>query len=187
MHLIERLTAKDLTEHMLEDELKTIIRKRDDIVVDRFDQIIENCHILDVADDCDAGCLFEQLAIELSKCDGVVKEAVKELLWQREQDSSTVISDGLAIPHIILEGEGLFDIILVRSRKGIVFPDAGSAPVHAVFCLAGTKDQRNFHLQALSAIAQVAMKPEFMNKWQRAKNTSGLRDIVLLSRRMREH
>ena len=39
MHLIERLTAKDLTEHMLEDELKTIIRKRDDIVVDRFDKI----------------------------------------------------------------------------------------------------------------------------------------------------
>lgn len=187
MHLIERLTAKDLTEHMLEDELKTIIRKRDDIVVDRFDQIIEKCNILDVADDCDAGCLFEQLAVELSNGDSEKKKVAKELLWQREQDSSTVISDGLAIPHIILEGEGLFDIILVRSCQGIVFPDAGSTPVHAVFCLAGTKDQRNFHLQALSAIAQVAMKPEFMNKWKRAKNTSGLRDIVLLSRRMREH
>ena len=186
MHVIERLTSKDLTEHMLEDELKTIIRKRDDIVVDRFDSIIESCHILDVADDCDAGGLFEQLAVELSNGDGKVEKKVKELLWQREQDSSTVISEGLAIPHIILEGAGRFDIILARSRTGIIFPDAGNTPVYAVFCLAGTKDQRNFHLQALSAIAQVAMKPEFMNKWKRAKNSSGLRDIVLLGRRMRE-
>ena len=106
------------------------------------------------------------------------REKIRELLWQREQDSSTVISEGLAIPHIIVEGEERFDIILVRSRAGIVFPDSGTSPVHAVFCLAGTRDQRTFHLQALSAIAQVAMRPEFMNTWKRAKGVSGLRDIV---------
>ncbi len=187
MHIVERLTAKDLTEHMLEDELKTIIRKRDDIVADRFDSIIENCDILDVDDECNAACLFERLAEHISNGDRAVKEKVNELLWNREHDSSTVISEGLAIPHIIMEGENHFDIILVRSRSGIIFPDNGGSPVHAVFCLAGTKDQRNFHLQALSAIAQVAMKPEFMNRWKGAKNISGLRDIVLLSRRMREH
>jgi mannitol/fructose-specific phosphotransferase system IIA component (Ntr-type) len=186
MHVVERLTAKDLTEHMLEDELKAIIRKRDDIVIDRFDSIVENCAILDVEDSCDADSLFERLAEQLSNGDRSVKAGVKEFLWQREKDSSTVISEGLAIPHIILEGEERFEIVLARSRAGIVFPDTDSAPVHAVFCLAGTKDQRNFHLQALSAIAQVALKPEFMNKWQRAKDCSGLRDIVLLSRRMRD-
>ncbi|MFO7936029.1 MAG: amino acid permease [Kiritimatiellia bacterium] len=186
MHIIERLTAKDLTEHMLEDELKTIIRKRDDIVVDRFDRIIESCDILDLDDDCDAAGLFDQLVEHLSLGDDSSREEIKKLLWQREQDSSTVISDGLAIPHIIVEGQGLFDIVLVRSRAGIVFPDANSKPVYAVFCLVGTRDQRNFHLQALSAIAQVAMKSEFMKKWREAKGISGLRDIVLLSHRMRE-
>ena len=187
MHIVERLTARDLTEHMLEDELKTIIRKRDDIVIDRFDSVIESCAILDVDDGCDAGALFDRLAAHLSGGDDNVKVAVKKMLWEREQDSSTVIAEGLAIPHIILEGENRFDIILVRSRAGIVFPDADSGPVHAVFCLAGTKDQRNFHLQALSAIAQVAMKPDFMNRWKCARDSSGLRDIILLSRRMREH
>ncbi len=186
MHLVERLTSKDLTKHMLEDELKGIIRKRDEIVVDRFDQIIESCDVLDVDDSCDAGALFGQLAVELAKGDEKVEKEVKELLWQREQDSSTVISEGLAIPHIILEGAGRFDIIMARSRRGINFPDLGHAPVYAVFCLAGTQDQRTFHLQALSAIAQVALKPEFMKRWLRAKDDSSLRDIVLLGRRKRE-
>jgi len=185
MHVIERLTSRDLTEHMLEEELKSIIRKRDDIVADRFDQVIESCDVLDVGDSCDAEALFEQLAQRLSRGDNSMKSAVKEMLWQREHDSSTVIAEGLAIPHIILEGEGRFDIIVVRSRRGIDFPDSDSGAVHAVFCLAGTKDQRNFHLQALSAIAQVVMRPEFMNKWRQAKDGSSLRDIVLLSRRMR--
>lgn len=185
LHLIARMTSKDLTAHMLEDELKGIIRKRDEIVNDRFDQIIESCEILDVDDECDADALFEQLAELLSKGDGASKRSIKESLWQREQDSSTVISGGLAVPHIILEGTGCFEIIVVRSQKGIVFPDVGDRAVEAVFCLAGTKDQRNFHLQALSAVAQVAMKPEFMSQWKSAKDCSALRDIILLSRRMR--
>ena len=48
MHLIERITAKELTTYSLESELREIIRERDEIVKDRFDNIIENCVILDI-------------------------------------------------------------------------------------------------------------------------------------------
>ena len=41
LHLIERITAKDLTTHLLETELKEIIRERDEIVKDRFDRVID--------------------------------------------------------------------------------------------------------------------------------------------------
>ncbi|MBU4304773.1 MAG: amino acid permease [Candidatus Omnitrophica bacterium] len=37
LHLIERITAKELTSRTLETELKEIIRERDDILEDRFD------------------------------------------------------------------------------------------------------------------------------------------------------
>ena len=47
LHLVERLTSKDLTKNLLETELKEIIRARDDITKDRFDRIIENCIIMD--------------------------------------------------------------------------------------------------------------------------------------------
>ncbi|MGA1792268.1 MAG: APC family permease, partial [bacterium] len=48
LHLIERITAEELTTHSLETELKEIIRERDDIVKDRFDRIIESCQVLDL-------------------------------------------------------------------------------------------------------------------------------------------
>jgi basic amino acid/polyamine antiporter, APA family len=187
MHLIERLTSKDLTKNMLEDELKGIIRQRDDIVEDRFDKAIEDAVVLDIDDNSvDVNNLFNLLADELANRHDISAEKVNELLWEREKDSSTVITDGLAIPHIILEGENIFDIIVVRVKNGVVFPYSSEVPVKAIFCLAGSKDQRNFHLKALSAIAQVVMTPDFPSKWKSAKSSQALKDIILLSKRMRK-
>ena len=187
MHLIERLTSRDLTKNMLEDELKGIIRQRDEIVEDRFDKAIEDAIILDIDDqDLDIHHVFNILADEFAKRHDISAEKINELLWEREKDSSTVITDGLAIPHIILDGENIFDIIVVRVKNGVIFPDSSEVPVKAIFCLAGSKDQRNFHLKSLSAIAQVVMNPEFPSKWKSAKNTQALKDIILLSKRMRK-
>ena len=79
---------------------------------------------------------------------------------------------------------GMIDSVLARCREGVNFSE--SAPrVRAVFVLAGTRDERNFYLYALSAIAQVAGDPEFMERWTSARGTEGLRDVVLLGRRTR--
>ena len=45
LHLIERLTNKELVNHSLEKELKEIIQERDEIIKDRFDHIIEEATI----------------------------------------------------------------------------------------------------------------------------------------------
>ena len=71
-----------------------------------------------------------------------------------------------------------------QSLKRIVFPDA-ELPVHDVFVLVGTRDERNFHLKALSAIAQIVQDPAFHGKWMAAKGPEALRDIFLLGDRMR--
>ena len=59
--------------------------------------------------------------------------------------------------------------------------------VRAVFMLVGTKDERNFHLRALAAIAQIVQDPVFERKWQAARSEQALRDVVLLGTRHREH
>ena len=103
---------------------------------------------------------------------------------EREKESSTVISPYLAIPHIIIEGHHIFDIVLVRCKKGIEFSEE-YPNVNAVFVLFGTRDERNFHLRALASIAQIAQNSKIDNKWLGAKNEEGLRDIVLLGKRRR--
>jgi mannitol/fructose-specific phosphotransferase system IIA component (Ntr-type) len=57
--------------------------------------------------------------------------------------------------------------------------------IKAVFVLFGTKDERAFHLKALSAIAHIVQNRNFEKMWLAAKNKDQLKDIVLLSERKR--
>ena len=57
--------------------------------------------------------------------------------------------------------------------------------VKAIFVLAGTIDERNFHLQALSAIAQIVNTPDFEEKWLKAKTVQHLKDLIFFSERRR--
>jgi len=184
LHLIERITAKELTTRSLETELKEIIRERDDIIEDRFDRIIEKSIVMDIDRAIEAEEFFRLAAEAMSKKIKVSAEVILRKLIEREKESSTVISPNLAIPHIIIEGKGTFDILLARSQKGILF--SKEVPeVHTVFVLIGSRDERNFHLRALSAIAQIVQDPHFEKKWLAAKSKEGLRDIVLLGKRRR--
>ncbi|MBD3181962.1 amino acid permease [Candidatus Poribacteria bacterium] len=184
LHLIERITARELTERMLETELKEIIRERDEIVVDRFDRVIENSIIMDINKSMKAEEFLHLVAEEMAPKLELSTEVMFKTLVDREKQSSTVLTPYLAIPHIITPGENKFDILMARCHEGILFSE--EAPeVHAVFVLAGTKDERNFHLHSLASIAQIVQESEFVKNWMSARNKEDLRDIILLGRRQR--
>jgi amino acid transporter/mannitol/fructose-specific phosphotransferase system IIA component (Ntr-type) len=184
LHLIERITAKELVTGTLETELKQVIRERDEIVLDRFDRIIEESVVVDVGPSMPAEELFGIVAARLAGRLGIERGRLVEALTARERESSTVIAPALAVPHVVIEGEGLFDIALARSREGFAFGAQGTV-VYSVFVLVGSKDERNFHLQALSAIAQIVQEPGFEKRWMAARGQQQLRDLVLLAARKR--
>jgi len=184
LHLIERITAKELTSNKLEEELKEIIRERDDIVKDRFDKIIEKSLVLDIKGKINRDEFFKLASDEISKKISVPSKTIYEALLEREAESPTAITPTLAIPHIIIDGVKKFDILIARSKEGIVFSEEAPS-VHAVFVLLGTRDERNFHLRALAAIAQIVQDHKFEKMWKRAKSKEGLRDVVLLGKRRR--
>ncbi len=185
MHLVERVTARELTRGGLEGELKAIIRERDDIVADRFDGIIERCTVLDLPGSMELDEFFRRAADALAHDLGRDEEELHRRLKAREAESPTAISPWVAIPHVVLDGEPSFAILMARCHKGIRF-SAEAPAVHAVFVLAGTRDDRNFHLRALAGIAQIVQDPAFERRWNAARGAQGLRDVVLLSKRRRE-
>ena len=184
LHLIERITSEQLTSRTLETELKEIIRERDDISKDRFDNITEKSQVLDIDQEMCMEEFFKLISGIMSKNLEMKPDVLFKLLMEREKESTTVIAPSLAIPHIIIEGTQQFDILLVRSLKGIIFSE-DKPRIHTVFVLAGTKDERNFHLRALAAIAQIVQDSNFQRRWMKAKNKEELRDIVLLGKRIR--
>ncbi len=184
LHLVERITSRDLTDGLLETELKEIIQERDEITKDRFDALVENCEVLDFDGAMEADDLFRVVSDAMAPHLGLKPDAFLKLMRQREKESSTALGPHLAIPHIVIEGAGTFEILLARCRAGVRF-SADAPDVHAVFVLAGSKDERNFHLRALSAIAQITQSPDFDTRWLEARDLEGLRDVVLLGERKR--
>lgn len=184
LHLIEKITAKELTTHSLENELREIIRERDNIQKDRFDRVVESCPVLDIDRGSSAEQFFSLAAGAMAERLGVNRDRLFERFMERERESSTAITKTIAIPHIVIEGERTFDLLMARSREGVFFSEA-SPRVHTVFVLVGTKDDRNFHLVSLAAIAQIVSEPNFDSRWMSAKNGESLRDIILLGKRKR--
>jgi len=197
MHIVERVTDRELKTVTLENELRDILLERDDIIEDRFDELIRECEILDIQGEENAEKIFRQVSAILAERLGTNEFVLFEKFLHREAEGGTVVQPGFAIPHIVVEGENKFDILLVRARDGINFPHAPD-PVRIMFVLAGSKDELNYHLRALMAIAQIAREKlveqrwfaardtHFEQRWFAARDTQGLRNLILLSTRKRD-
>lgn len=183
-HLARRIASRALPSHDLEAELAESVRGRDGALEDRFDHLVRECIILDLAGDVSREELFRAVAEKLAWRLEMPPAEILRLLREREDVSSTVIRPGLAIPHIVVEGTGRFEILLARIRGGTVF-QADAAPVRAVFVLIGSPDERNYHLRALTAVAEIAQDPHFDRRWHRAKGVEALRRLILDSKRRR--
>jgi amino acid transporter len=185
MHIVERVTDRQLRTVTLENELRDILLERDEIIADRFDHLVRKCEILDIQGETPADTIFRQAANILAERLATEEFVLFEKFLHREQQTSTVIQPGLAIPHIIVEGHNKFDILLVRAKEGIIFPST-EEPVKAMFILAGSPDERNYHLRALMAIAQITQHKDFEQKWLTARDTEAMRNLILLSKRKRD-
>ena len=185
IYVLERLVARDkeLTSDNLLTELKNIVIQRDDIVKDKFHNLIEKAKVLDVKGVLKAEDFFKNIADILGEDLNLKPQALFKKFMEREEESSTVIRKGLAIPHIIVEHKNVSRVILVRAKEGIVFPK--DEVVHVIFVLVGSGSDRVLHLKILAAIAQVVQNPEFDKNWIGARNEDELRDVVLLAERRR--
>jgi len=168
----------------LEDELVQISLERDEVVTDRFDKLVKDAPIVDINEPVSAEELFLKIGEAMSGKLHLPPEQIQQLLIEREKESSTMIQPGLAIPHVVVGGTGVFELALVRCKNGATFSEL-NPPVHTAFVLMGSSDERTYHLRALVAIAHVVQETGFSRRWMDAANAEQLRDIVLLSNRMR--
>ncbi|MFH1352443.1 MAG: amino acid permease [bacterium] len=185
VHVVERIIGRQIKDDTLGAELRDVLRERDDIVEDRFDEIIKKCEILDIEEKMRVEPFLKLISEKFSAPIGISKDELFGKFSEREMISGTIVRSGLAIPHVIVEGKGVFRIILVRAREGIIFSEK-QPPVKTLFAIVASADERNFYLRALVAIAEIAQEKDFEQKWLEAKTLHDLRDIILLASRRRE-
>ncbi len=174
--MVERASAPEIVAPGARPRIRAAIKTRPG--KKRLDELIATCPVLDLKYPMDKHQLFKQVSHAMAKELKVAPEVLNQLLIKRETEMSTVLAPGLAVPHVIIEGENISSMLIARNRQGIEF-DTSMPGVTAVFVLAGTRDERKFHLTALSTIARMALSPRFEQKWMRARSTRALRDLIL--------
>ncbi len=183
-NIVDRIIGKKLRSKNFSEELRNILLQREEIITDFFDETVLRASVVDIPTSVTQKTALELISQKLSQKLGADKSYYLKKLEEREKVGSTLLSPFLAIPHIILDGEKLFELVIVRCRQGIDFGD-GQASVQAVFALAGTMDMRIYHLKALAALAQIVQNSSFEQRWMRATTESDLQDVLILASRRR--
>ncbi len=175
---VERVTADGLLGREIESELWDVTRKDDDDERARLISIFLRCLILDVNEHIDCEELFERVSFPLGESEELPPEYIKEKLIQREKEAVTALIPDFAIPHIIIDGKGTFEIIVVRAKKGIYFSEE-SPKVKSVFIMVGTQDEWHFYLRALATIAKVISTENFFDLWSKAQGEEDIRELLI--------
>ena len=106
------------------------------------------------------------------------REDVVEALHAREEQVSTGIGHGVAIPHCYCDRVAELVAVFGRSREGIDFEACDNAPVHFVILLIVPKDQPHLHLQTLSSIARLFSQCEVRRKMTEAEGSRELLEVL---------
>lgn len=104
--------------------------------------------------------------------------AYKELVLKREDEGSTGVGEGIAIPH----GKG--DCVTEPGLVAMVVPDGveydalDGKPVNLLFMIAAPNTSDNVHLDVLSRLSTMLMDTEFKNKLISAKSKAEFLNII---------
>jgi len=178
LNVVERVTGEKSTGYLVDEELREILIDRDNLEESRFEDLIHNCEIIDLYKYIRPDKFSKLLASKLSSRLDIDSEKLYKLLMKREKDSNVVVHPGVAIVSHVIKGRDKFEMLLVRSKKGIFLSD-DIDPVHAFFVIVASNDQKNFYLHSLMWIIQIASKEGFEEMWIKAKDVDKLRDIII--------
>ena len=92
------------------------------------------------------------------------KGAFTKDILAREEQSTTGIGDGIAIPHAKSAAVKVPAIAFGRSLPGIDYASLDGQPAHLFFMIAASEGANNDHLEALSRLATFLMDSNFREK-----------------------
>ncbi len=123
-----------------------------------------------------AGLLFTRDLLPASD-----RPAVLEGLRQREQQFTTNIGSGVAIPHAFHPELREVLAVFARSRTGISFGDAARSPVHLIVLFILPQHDHRLRLETLAAIAKTVAHGEMRQRLLEAGSAEEI--LALLSGR----
>lgn len=105
------------------------------------------------------------------------EDLYKKDIIKREEEGSTGMGDGIAIPHAHDAAVKKPAVQFARSVTGVDYDSMDGQPAHLFFMIAAPEGGDNTHLQALAALSQVLMNPDVVTALKAADTPDKVQDI----------
>lgn len=118
--------------------------------------------------------------IDLMVASGNVVDAAKYKagVYAREDESTTGIGEGIAIPHAKSDGVKAPGIAAMIVKNGVDFEALDDEPVHVIFLIAAPNTKDNVHLEVLSKLSVLLMDEQFIENLKKAQNKKEFLNII---------
>ena len=104
----------------------------------------------------------------------IEEEEYLKLVIKREEEGSTGVGEGIAIPHGkggVISEPGLAAMVI---PDGVDFESLDGKPVKLLFLIAAPNSKDNLHLEVLSRLSALLMNEKFRKDLLKAKNADDL-------------
>ena len=118
--------------------------------------------------------------VELMDASGKLrdKETYRQGVYAREQEGSTGIGEGIAIPHCKSDAVIKPGLAAMVVKDGVEFESLDGQPAHLFFLIAAPNTEDNVHLDVLSRLSVLLMDEDFTNKLRQATSISEFKQII---------
>lgn len=120
------------------------------------------------------------MVIELMIKNGKIrdKEAYKKQVYLREEESTTGIGGGIAIPHGRCSAVKKPGLAVMVVRDGVDFASLDGEPVNLIFLIAAPDTKDNVHLDILSKLSVLLMDEDFTARLKTAKTVEEFLKVI---------
>lgn len=123
--------------------------------------------------------VLEELINKLNSSDRLEsKEEFKTAILKREEQFSTGVGKGVAIPHAKTNAVKTSALAFGYSEQGIDYDSLDGEPAHIFFMIAGKEGANNEHLETLSRLSTLLMDDDFRDKIMSVKSEEELLNII---------
>ncbi|MHC4809437.1 MAG: PTS sugar transporter subunit IIA [Planctomycetota bacterium] len=106
-------------------------------------------------------------------------EDVDRVVWEREQQRSTGIGEGLAIPHGKTNATDRLVMAVGRPADPMDFGSVDGKPVRLLVLLASPPQNTADHIQALGRVTRLMSDAEFRGRMYRAESAEDLHRLLV--------
>lgn len=106
------------------------------------------------------------------------KEAYRKQVYAREEESTTGIGEGIAIPHGKCDAVTKPGLAAMVVKDGVDFDSLDGEPVTLMFLIAAPNTEDNIHLDVLSKLSVLLMNEEFTEALRNAETVEEFMGII---------